>query len=76
MKAHSISVATLALCMTAAAMAYAQQTAEELYQTGLYQEEVQGNLDSAVDAYRQILEDFPNNRKVGAKALLHIGWSK
>jgi Tol biopolymer transport system component len=52
---------------------YGQQTAEELYQAGLYQEEVQGNLESAIDIYRQILEDFPDNRAVGARAQLHVG---
>jgi Tol biopolymer transport system component len=73
MKAHRISLSVLALAIAAASAAYAQQTAEELYQAGLYQEEVQGNLETAIDVYRQILEDFSDNRTVGAKALLHIG---
>lgn len=73
MKVHRISLTVLALAIATASAAYAQQTAEELYQAGLYQEEVQGNLESAIDVYRQILEDFSDNRTVGAKALLHIG---
>ncbi|UCC84479.1 MAG: PD40 domain-containing protein [Gemmatimonadota bacterium] len=73
MKTYMIVAATFALVLAGAAGAHAQQTAEELYQAGLYQEEVQGNLESAIDVYRQILEDFSDNRTVGAKALLHIG---
>jgi dipeptidyl aminopeptidase/acylaminoacyl peptidase len=73
MKAHRISLAALVLAIAGASAAHAQQTAEELYQAGLYQEEVQGNLERAIDVYRQILEDFSDNRTVGAKALLHIG---
>lgn len=66
-------VAALMLALVWIAPAYGQQTAEELYQAGLYQEEVQGNLESAIDVYRQILESFSDNRTIGAKALLHIG---
>jgi Tol biopolymer transport system component len=51
----------------------AQETAEELYQAGLYQEEVQGNLERAIDLFGRILVRFPNSRAVGAKAQLHIG---
>ncbi|UCC84477.1 MAG: tetratricopeptide repeat protein [Gemmatimonadota bacterium] len=73
MKAHRISVAALVFVIAAMSAAYAQETAEELYQAGLYQEEVQGNLESAIDLYRRIVEDFPDNRPVAAQALMHIG---
>jgi Tol biopolymer transport system component len=73
MNAHRITVAIALLVATIVSAAHAQQTAEELYQSALYQEEVQGNLERAIDVYRQILEDFSDNRTVGAKALLHIG---
>ncbi|UCC84476.1 MAG: PD40 domain-containing protein [Gemmatimonadota bacterium] len=73
MNPHRVITAVLALTLVAAASGYAQQTAEELYQAGLYQEEVQGNLESAIDLYRRILEDFPDNRALGAKAQLHVG---
>jgi hypothetical protein len=46
MKAHRISLAALVLAIAGASAAHAQQTAEELYQAGLYQEEVQGNLSA------------------------------
>ncbi len=73
MNPRRVIIAVLALTLVVVASGYAQQTAEELYQAGLYQEEVQGNLESAIDLYRQILEDFPDNRAVGARAQLHVG---
>ncbi len=63
----------LVVSLVSAVSASAQQTAEELYQAGLYQEEVQGNLERAIDIYERNLEEFPNNRPVAAKALMHIG---
>jgi Tol biopolymer transport system component len=73
MNPRRVITAVLALALVVVSSGYAQQTAEELYQAGLYQEEVQGNLERAIDVYRQILEDFPNNRALGAKAQLHVG---
>ncbi|UCC49253.1 MAG: tetratricopeptide repeat protein, partial [Gemmatimonadota bacterium] len=73
MKTHRMLATVLVFALVSAAVAYAQQTAEELYQAGLYQEEVQGDLERAIEVYRQILEDFPYSRAVGAKAQLHIG---
>jgi Tol biopolymer transport system component len=73
MNPRRVITAVLALALVSAASGYAQQTAEELYQAGLYQEEVQGNLESAIDIYRQILDNFPRNRSLGAKAQLHVG---
>ena len=50
-----------------------QQSAGQLLQAGLYKEDVQGELDDAIQIYQRILKDFPNDRPVGAKALLRIG---
>lgn len=65
--------ATVLAFVLVPSVAMSQQTAEEIYQTGLYQEEVQGDLDRAIDIYRGILEEFPTSRAIGAKAQLHIG---
>ena len=73
MRTQGILTALVASALICASAAYAQQSAEELYQAGLYQEEVQGDLERAIDVYRGILEDFPGSRSVGAKAQLHIG---
>jgi len=53
--------------------AYVQQSAEQLYQSGLYKEEVQGELEEAIAIYKKILKQFPENREIAAKAQLHIG---
>ena len=50
-----------------------QQTAGELFEKALYMEEAQGDLQKAIDLYQKILELFPENREVAAKAQLHIG---
>lgn len=49
------------------------QTAGELYEKGLYYEEAQGDLQKAIDLYKKVLEQFPEDREVAAKAQLHIG---
>lgn len=50
-----------------------QQTAEQLYQSGIYKEKVEGELEKAIEIYEQILKDFPENKSTAAKALYHIG---
>jgi Tol biopolymer transport system component len=49
------------------------QSAGELFQKALYQEEAQGDLEKAIEIYKKILERFPDLREVAAKAQLHIG---
>jgi len=39
----------------------------------IYEEEVTGNLDKAVELYLDILKKYPNDRPVAAKALYHLG---
>jgi Tol biopolymer transport system component len=73
MNRQCVAAVALMLALVSIAPAYAQQNAEELYQAGLYQEEVQGDLERAIAVYRQILTDYPDSRAVGAKAQLHIG---
>jgi Tol biopolymer transport system component len=48
------------------------QSAADAYQSALQLEEVKGDLDGAIAAYRSILERFPNNRAVNGKAQLHL----
>jgi len=73
MKSSRVIVVALALMLASTPPSYGQQSAEELYQAGLHQEEVQGNPESAIEVYERILEEFPDNRAVNAKAQLHIG---
>jgi Tol biopolymer transport system component len=39
----------------------------------VYEEEVTGNLDKAVELYLDILKKYPNDRPVAAKTLYHLG---
>jgi len=73
MKNRRTFLVALALTLGWAGAAFAQQTAEELYQAGLYQEEVQGDLERAVEIYQTILNEHANKRAVAARAQLHIG---
>jgi Tol biopolymer transport system component len=52
---------------------YAQQSAGQLYQSALYKEEIEGELDAAIKIYETIIKQYPENRPVAAKALLHSG---
>jgi Tol biopolymer transport system component len=39
----------------------------------IYEEEVTGNIDKAVQLYQDILKNFPDERPIAAKALYHLG---
>ena len=39
----------------------------------IYEEEVTGNLDKAVELYQDILKKYPDDRPVAAKTLYHLG---
>jgi Tol biopolymer transport system component/TolA-binding protein len=64
----------LILCLGPMIMATGQeQQAGKLLSQAIYQEEVNGELDEAIKTYRLIVEQYPDNRKVSAEALLHLG---
>jgi len=44
-----------------------------LMTAAIYEEEVSGNLDKAINLYLDILKKFPTDRKVVAKSLYHLG---
>ncbi len=50
-----------------------QQSAEQLYQSGIYKEDVEGKLDEAIAIYQEIIKKYPHNNPVAAKALFHMG---
>ena len=52
---------------------FAQESAEELFQSALYLEEVEGNLDEAIKIYQKIVAEFKDNRPMAAKALIQLG---
>lgn len=73
MKSRIFLLSVLALSILGLLSGNIQQTAEQLYQSGIYKEEVEGELEKAIEIYEQILADFPENQAVAAKALYHIG---
>jgi len=73
MKLQWISGVVFALMFIVVSSAYAQQSDEVLLQSGLYKEEVNGDLEAAIEIYERVLKDFPKDRLVAAKAQLHIG---
>jgi Tol biopolymer transport system component len=49
------------------------QSADVLLGAALHQEEVEGNLEAAIETYKKLLAEFPGNRPLAAKAQLHLG---
>jgi Tol biopolymer transport system component len=50
-----------------------EQQAQKLLSEAIYQEEVNGKLDEAIKTYQLILNKYPDDRKVSAEVLLHLG---
>jgi Tol biopolymer transport system component len=50
-----------------------QQSANLLYQSGIYKEDVEGKLEEAIAVYQEIIKKFPQDNPVAAKAWFHIG---
>jgi Tol biopolymer transport system component len=73
MRSRFFMLGVFALTLFLVSPAYVQQSAEQLYQSGLYKEEVEGELEKAVAIYERILKDFSGNEATAAKALYHIG---
>jgi len=73
MKSRIFIFVFLSFAFVILSSAYIQQSAEQLYQSGLYKEEVEGELEKAIEIYERIIKDFPENESTAAKALYHIG---
>ena len=73
MRSHFFVVTVFVLVIFLSSSVYTQQSAEQLYQSGIYKEEVEGELQEAIEIYQKILKQFSGNRDVAAKAQLHIG---
>jgi len=50
-----------------------QESAEQLYEAALFKKEAEGDLQGAVQLFLKIITDFPENRKIAAKAQLQTG---
>jgi Tol biopolymer transport system component len=74
-KVQNSLVAALVLILLITGPAIAQTEPEELLESGVYMEEVEGNLEGAIAIFERIIDEFPGNRSVAARALLHLGSS-
>jgi tetratricopeptide (TPR) repeat protein len=54
-------------------MASAQQSAEELYEAAVFKKDADGDMEGAIKIFREIVERFPSNVEIAAKAQLQIG---
>ena len=54
-------------------VAPAQENPNDLFQKALAKERTDGNLAEAIQLYRQIVQKFPQERPLAAKALVQIG---
>ena len=50
-----------------------QETAKELFERALYLEETKGELEKAIEVYKQVVKKFPDEQATSAKAQLQIG---
>lgn len=50
-----------------------QESAEKLYEAALFKKEAEGDLEGAIEILRRIVAEFPEKRKIAAKAQLQIG---
>ena len=67
-----LTVLILNLCLSEQ-QALSQETAEQLYETAIFKKEAEGDLEGAVKIFKRIVNEFPENRKISAKAQLQIG---
>jgi len=68
-------VVAFALVVIIHVVVMAQTNPEELLESGVYMEEVEGELQSAIEIFEQIIAEHSQNRPVVARALLHLGSS-
>jgi len=65
-------VATMLTGVLLFAVSAAAQTAAEQLQKGIYEQESAGDLDAAIQIYRQILSSNPSDRKLAAQAQFRL----
>ncbi|TFG91271.1 MAG: tetratricopeptide repeat protein, partial [Candidatus Atribacteria bacterium] len=71
MKKHLIFI--IALVLLTGLIPAQDDKASVSLASAIYEEEVTGNLDKAVELYLNILKKFPDDRPVAAKTLYHLG---
>lgn len=69
----TIPLFVLALFISAATVNAQQSKPEKLYQQALYEMEALGNFAKAIDLFSRVANEFPKEKALAAKALLHVG---
>ena len=64
---------TIALLVIATTSNAQQKKAEKLYQQALYEMEGMGNYAKAIELFNQLVTQYPKEKPIAAKALLHLG---
>jgi len=64
---------TIALVFLTCSVSAQENRASVALTTAIYEEEVTGNLDKAIELYLDILKKYPDDRPVAAKTLYHLG---
>ncbi|MCJ7629712.1 MAG: tetratricopeptide repeat protein, partial [Longimicrobiales bacterium] len=73
MNARFSLLACLAMLVLFAAPVGGQQTPEELLQSALYKQQVEGDLEGAVEILQTLIDDFAEHREIAASALVLLG---
>lgn len=73
MNARFSLLACLAMLVLFAAPTAGQQTPEELLQSALYKQQVEGDLVGAVEILQTLIDDFAEHREIAASALVLLG---
>ena len=63
----------IAVVLLAGSLSAQENKASVQLAAAIYEEEVTGNLDKAVELYLNILKNYPDDRPVAAKTLYHLG---
>jgi Tol biopolymer transport system component len=73
MRKTRLPVLVALLILTTAITAQQAPSADVAFKAAMHREVVEGNLPAAIDEYKAIIARFPNDRIVGAKALVQLG---
>jgi len=71
MKTHLFII--IAFVLLTASISAQDKKASASLTAAIYEEEVTGNLDKAVELYLDVLKKYPDDRPVAAKTLYHLG---
>ena len=68
-----LGVLSMVMSLGMIIVANTQQSAEELYEAAVFKKDADGDMESAIKIFREIVERFANNKEIAAKAQLQIG---